>query len=633
MKTQPVCKLALRMAPLALLALLTTAVMADELPAQAQRIWAPTGDLIGTENHVTATFQVMDPYGDLAKIGEDWQLQEDKSGFGLFNWQHVAASGYQMGLRGAGGNGSGDGLTGHAELWGKRPGKFSYELSFRTFDQFSDRTSELRNAGFGLPPAPPALAETPLLEWKRSDAQLRYRLSSGFALQGGMRSVCRDGAKASLLRGATGSAVPNLKGFDSYASREVWIGLDYAAGDLAADLVGSFRMQDGDRAVGTDHAYNDDRSSWRASLGVNWNATARTRVMGFGSVAKLENKGSEVWQTNAMTPTGETKASGGQLGVIQRLNPDLTLRLAANFQKTTTEATAALGANPVQTVDRDRSRQEYRAHLTHTGLARTRLELGYRMRTSNREQILVDGETFTTDQDKTQNNLTFKARHRFSRQVSLKVQAGWSSLDREQTRDWDDPALKYWLDDYKRDQLDWKLGLQTRPHRLVRLDLGHQLVDRKFENQITSGVETTFKANRGYANLNWNPRDWLTVYGLVSVGVETNEMGGAVTPDAGMGTVNYDGTTLRYVPGVSAQLTSTLNAEAMYEGVRFEDKADTDGDLGVLSSDHDRFLGRLSWRAREKVTVSATYRRHEFAEHRWDNTIHDLYSLSLSGRF
>ncbi len=130
MKTQQsLIKLALRLAPLALLALLTSAVCADELPAQAQRIWAPTGDVIGTENHVTATYQAMDPYGDLAKTGEDWQLQEDKSAFGLFNWQHLGASGYQMGARGAGGNGSGDGLTGHAGLWGKRPGKFSYELT------------------------------------------------------------------------------------------------------------------------------------------------------------------------------------------------------------------------------------------------------------------------------------------------------------------------------------------------------------------------------------------------------------------------------------------------------------------------------------------------------------------------
>ncbi len=627
MKTEHMHKLALGLAPLALLAL-ATAALGDDLPVAAERIWAPTGDLIGNENHATATFQVMDIYGDLAKTGEDWQSQEEMSGIALFNWQKVWQSGYQMGLRGAGDSESGEGVKGHLDLWGARPGRFSYKLGYRTYDQFSDRTSEMRAANFGLPPAPPALAETPLLEWKRTDAQLRYRLSSSFALQGGLRSVCRDGAKGSLLREAKGDAVPNLKGFDSYASREAWLGLDYAAGNFAADVVGTFRVQDGDRAVGTDHAYSDDRNSWRASLGVNWNATPRTRVLGFGSVANLENKGSEVWQTNALAPAGQTKASGGQLGLIHRMGKSITLRLAANFQKTTTDA-----ANTLQTVDRERSRQDYRLNLTHTGLARTRLELGYRLQNSTRDQDLVDGATFTTNQEKTSNALVFKGRHRFSRAVLLKLQAGWSSLDREQTNNWTDPALHYWLDDYKRDQIDWKLGLQTKLHRVVRLDLGHQLVDRTFENQITSGVETTYKANRGYANLNWNPRDWLTVYGLVSVGIETYEMGDSVTPDSGMGTVNYDGTTWRYVPGLSAQVTSRIHAEAMWEGVRFEDTADTDGALGVLQSDHNRYLVRLSWQAKDKIAVAATYRRHEFDEHRWDNYIHDLYGLSVSGRF
>lgn len=630
MNTKQLQKMALRLAPLALLALVTTVALADELPAQAERIWAPTGDLVGTENHATATYQAMDAYGDLAKAGEDFQLQEDQSGYGLFNWQKIWDSGYQMGLRGAGGTASGEGLDGHIDMWGARPGSFSYALSYRTYDQFSDRTSEMRSATFGFPPAPPALAETPMLTWKRGDAELRYRLSSSFTLQGGIRSTCRNGNKASLLRGfgPTGNSVPNQKAFATNKTQEAWLGLDYVAGSLAVDLVGTFVTQDGERAVGAGHVYNDDRSSWRTSLGVNWNATARTQVMGYGTVAKLENNGTEVWQANALTPTGETKTNGGQLGVIHSMGQGLTMRLAANFQSSTTEA-----ANGVQTVDRDRSRQEYRLNLTHTGFKRTRLELGYRLQDSTREQVLVQGGTFTTDQDKTRQVVVFKGRHRFSRAAMLKLQAGWSSLDRKQTQDWDDLADMFWLDDYKRDQVDWKLGLQTRPHRLVRLDLGHQMVSRTFENQITEGVETTYKANRGYANLNWNPRDWLTVYGLVSVGLETYEMGDTIAPDAGMGTINYDGTTWRYIPGVSAQLTSKIRAEAMYEGVRFEDTADTAGDLGVLQSDHDRYLVRLNWQAKEKFAVAATYRRHEFAEQRWDNFIHDLYGLSVSGRF
>ena len=622
-----------RLALLALMIVMTSSAMAGDLPAEAQRIWAPTGDVVGTENHATVTFTSMDAYGDLAKTGEDWQLQEDQFGSGLFNWQNIWASGYQMGLRGAATTAGGEGLNGHLDLWGKRPGRFSYELSHRTNDQFSDRTSELRAATFGLPPAPPSLVDTPTLEWKRTDASVAYRFSSAVAVSGGILSVCRDGFKGSLLRGATGNAVPGLKGFDSTTNREAWLGLDYANGTVDAHLVGAFRTQGGDRAVGTDHAYSDDRTSWRTTLGVNWNATPRTRVMGFGSVAKLENKGTETWQTNALTPSGETSSKGGQLGLIQRVGNDMLLRMAANFQSSNTEAATAMGATTLQTVDRDRTRQDYRLNLTHTGFEATRLELGYRLQSSTREQVLNSGGAFTTDQDKTRNALVFKGRHRFSRSVLLKLQAGWSSLERTQTQDWTDPAVQYWMGDYNRDQTDWKLGLQTRPHRQVRLDLGHQAIDRTFENQITSGIETTFKANRGYANLNWTPRGWLTVYGLVSVGIETYEMGDAVAPDAGMGTINYDGTTWRYVPGVVAQVTSTIQAEAMYEGVRFEDTADTDGDLGVLKSDQDRVLVRLSWQAMEKYSVAATYRRHEFAEHRWDNYIGDLYGLSVSGRF
>ena len=86
---------------LALMVLLATTAIAGELPAEAQRIWAPTGDVIGTDNHATVTYTSTDAYGDLAKTGEDWQLQEDQFGSGLFNWQNIWANGYQMGLRGA----------------------------------------------------------------------------------------------------------------------------------------------------------------------------------------------------------------------------------------------------------------------------------------------------------------------------------------------------------------------------------------------------------------------------------------------------------------------------------------------------------------------------------------------------
>lgn len=100
--------------------------------------------------------------------------------------------------------------------------------------------------------------------------------------------------------------------------------------------------------------------------------------------------------------------------------------------------------------------------------------------------------------------------------------------------------------------------------------------------------------------LNWPL--WCPAPPLAAVKPVTDLAAATLTPDAGMGTVNYDGTTWRYVPGVVAQVTKTIQAEAMYEGIRFKD-------------------------------VAATYRRHEFAEQRWDNYIHDLYGLSVTGRF
>ncbi len=635
MNSQHLNKLAWIVTLLALSVVAVPLVLAGELPAEAQRIWAPTGDLIGTESHATLTYSAMDAYGSRDKLAEDWQRQEDSAGSGLFNWQKIFASGYRMGLRGAATSQSGDGLNGQFDLWGNRPGQFSYRIGYRSYDQFSDRTSEMRAATFGLPPAPPSLTVTPLLDWNRFDAVLRYRLATALTVSGGLRTWTRSGTQGSLLRGATGNAAPGLKGFDGTGAQEAWLGLGYTAGSLALDLVGALRTQAGSRAVGTDHTYNDDRASWRASLGANWTIATGTRIHGHGSVANLENKGGEVWQTNVLTPAGETKTNGGQLGLVQRLGQDLTLRLAAGFQSATTTAATTQDGTALQSVDRDRSRQDYRFDLTHTGLNRTRLDLAFRRQNSTREQVLVAGGSFATDQDKTRTSLVFKGRHRFSRTALLKLKAGWSSLDRDQTRNWDDATSHYWLADYTRDQVDLKVGLVTRPHRLVRLDLGYQLVDRAYETragQGATGSKNTHDANRGYANLNWTPRDWLNVYGLVSVGVETWDMGG-VAIDNGMGTVNYDGTTWRYVPGAVIQVTPRLQIEAMYEGIRFEDTADTAGDLGVLKSDHDRSLVRLSWQAREKVRVSATYRRHEFAEQRWDNHIHDLYGLSVSGRF
>ncbi|HPF70496.1 MAG TPA: hypothetical protein PLQ13_07490, partial [Candidatus Krumholzibacteria bacterium] len=49
------------------LAAWTAGAAADDLPAQAQRIWAPTADAVGTDNQVTGSVQVLDGHGSEAK--------------------------------------------------------------------------------------------------------------------------------------------------------------------------------------------------------------------------------------------------------------------------------------------------------------------------------------------------------------------------------------------------------------------------------------------------------------------------------------------------------------------------------------------------------------------------------------
>jgi hypothetical protein len=46
-----------------------------------------------------------------------------------------------------------------------------------------------------------------------------------------------------------------------------------------------------------------------------------------------------------------------------------------------------------------------------------------------------------------------------------------------------------------------------------------------------------------------------------------------------------------------------------------------------------RLLLRAGYDVGEKARVTASYRRQEFDENRWDDYILDIYSLSVSGTF
>ena len=161
---------------LALLAFALPALAEDtvDLPAQAERIWAPTGDVIGQDNHGTATFQSKDPHGNEAKGAEDWQLVQKYSGAGLFGYFRTQDNGSQYWLRASGDNAGTGGLVGKFDLGGNIPGRFKWNIDFREFDYFYDRTSEMRAPGFAAPPPPPELNFLPKINRRRGQ-ETTYR--------------------------------------------------------------------------------------------------------------------------------------------------------------------------------------------------------------------------------------------------------------------------------------------------------------------------------------------------------------------------------------------------------------------------------------------------------------------------
>ena len=146
-------------------------------------------------------------------------------------------------------------------------------------------------------------------------------------------------------------------------------------------------------------------------------------------------------------------------------------------------------------------------------------------------------------------------------------------------------------------------------------------------------VDTTWQAHRGMLNLNWIVHEKVTFYSMVSYGIEKYELSNDPVTNGTMGAVLYDGTTIRFMPGVNVQLLPKLNLEAMYEGIRFQDTGNESDNLNKIEADHDRMLARARYSINDKYAAAVTYQRREFFEHRWDNYIHDVYSVSLSGRF
>ncbi|MEN8007483.1 MAG: hypothetical protein ABFS42_10735 [Candidatus Krumholzibacteriota bacterium] len=627
-------------------ALPTLAEDTVDLPAQAQRIWAPTGDLIGQNNHGTATFQAKDPHGNEAKGAEDWQLVQKYSGEGLFGYFRTRQDGSRYWLRASGDNGGTGGPVGKIDLGGNIPGKLKWSIEYRDFDYFYDRTSEMRAPGFAAPPPPPELGILPELNWRRGSLQAAYRLSDKFSLAGGFNRKCRHGEKGSLLRGLfnSGASVPGRKLFDT-STNEFWGGVGFATGSFGSDLNLSYRSTEGTRALEGPHYYSDDQTRFGARLGLSYVLNDRFKLVGHGATSKLENTGWDNTGLRTYDLNGETKTNAGQIGLLARLGKSGNLAASANFRSLDTDARANLAADIQQATDRKRDSQDYRVSFNYHGLAKTRLRLDYRYGTSNLDQTVAEGDVpgggqvgdyQVTNQTRTRQDLGLRGRYRFGSAMSIKAVVAWRKLEIDQK----DPTLSnpanpltFWMGDRNQDRLRWELALRMRLGRWVRFDIGHQAIDQTFERKDFGLSESTWKANRGFTNLTWTPGGGsLDLYGMFSYGVEEYALTTDPVPTTDMNAIAYNGSTMRFSPGATLRLGDNLRLEGHYEGIRFEDTGNEDV-IRKLQADHDRLALRAGYQVSTWARVSASYTRNEFDENRWDDYIHHLYAVSVSKTF
>ena len=105
----------------------------------------------------------------------------------------------------------------------------------------------------------------------------------------------------------------------------------------------------------------------------------------------------------------------------------------------------------------------------------------------------------------------------------------------------------------------------------LSLQLGHQAVDQTYE-LVDDATETTWSSQSGFATVNWMVTPKISFLGTVSLGKDKYELTDGPTAGGNMSPLTYDGTTLRYAPGVVYSFNDKLNLEAVYEGVNFEDK-------------------------------------------------------------
>ncbi len=241
-----------------------------------------------------------------------------------------------------------------------------------------------------------------------------------------------------------------------------------------------------------------------------------------------------------------------------------------------------------------------------------------------------------TDQTRTQQDLRFRGRYRFGSAASIKAVVAWRNKEIDQS----DPGpassgnqLTFWMGDRNLERLRGELALRTRLGRWVRFDIGYQTIDQTFQRKDFGQSESTWKANRGFTNLTWSPGGGiLDLYGMFSMGVEEYALTTDPVPTADMNAITYNGTTMRFSPGATLRLGESLSLEGHFEGIRFEDTSNDDV-IRKLQSHHDRMRLRAGYDISSRTKVSASYTRNEFDENRWDDYIHHLYAVSVSGTF
>lgn len=610
----------------------SAAAMASELPAQEGRMWAPTGDEVGYTNHATVGVLSWDPHGSKAKYAEDWQQEDDILFSGLFGFYKVLDNDRKIVVRGYGESGRGT-MASRLTLLTSKPDKCQVTFDYRNFNNFYDPTSEMRASSFGAT-MPPSLSDVPSLGWTKFKFNFAYNLGAGFAVDLGFDQMTKDGTKGSLLRGATGSAVPNVKTFDT-TTNEFSAGVGYAGTKLDANVRGAYRQTEGDRTVG-DHSYTDDQTLFRIGLDATYRMGSGTSLMAMGNSSKLEADNSESYNSSVYTPKGEAKSTNGRLALITSLGSSTTARLTAGVGTWNTDYQTDLAGVMEQMTTRERTSTDVGLLITNSSLKKTRVRFDYRFRSTNLEDTVTEDGTGAQalDQDRLSQRVNLRVGSRLSKTIKLKAHVGWRSLQIDQVNSGAD--IFYTMGDRKQDRISGQLALHTRPSKKVRFDVGFRGHSQSFEREDTEeyeDVKTTNKATQGFVGLNIFATDRITFVGTGSYGLEKYEIDDGPTAAVGMGPMTYEGTTLRLAPGLIMQVTNKMEFEAHYETVTFEDPGDAPDEGNQLNSDLTRVLLRAGYRVGENMKISATYRRHEFDENRWDDHIMDLYSLSVTGRF